>query len=90
MTGIRITAFTETLYVNNDEYIDLEREIVYVEELRHQQEYIPYITLKSNAAYSIWNGIYIRCYKDKNRSFMCDLLLNDKDAFAEWWSTRIL
>lgn len=80
--------YRNLVWVNNDEYIDLEREIVLVEELRHQQEYIPYITLKSNTAYSIWNGIYIRCYNDKNGSFMCDLWLKDKDVFAEWWSAE--
>ena len=28
----------------------------------HQQKYIPFITLKGNKAYHIWNGIYKRCY----------------------------
>lgn len=83
--------YRNLVWVNNDEYIDLERGILLVEELGRQQEYIPYITLKSNAAYSIWNGIYIRCYKDKRvyeGAFMCDLWKNDKDAFAEWWSSE--
>lgn len=56
-----------------------------------QQEYIPYITLKSNVAYSIWNGIYKRCYKQDNvydGSFMCDLWRYVKDSFAEWWSSE--
>lgn len=42
-------------------------------------------------AYSIWNGIYIRCYKRDDvydGSFMCNLWLHDKDAFAEWWSAE--
>ena len=80
--------YRNLIWVNNEEYIDLQRGIVLVEELGRQQEYIPYITLKSNAAYSIWNGIYIRCYKDKNGSSMCDLWLNDKDSFAEWWASE--
>ncbi len=54
--------YRNLIWVNNEEYIDLQRGIILVEELGRQQEYIPYITLKSNAAYSIWNGIYIRCY----------------------------
>ncbi len=54
--------YRNLIWVNNEEYIDLQRGIMLVEELGRQQEYIPYITLKSNAAYSIWNGIYIRCY----------------------------
>ena len=43
--------YKNLVWVNNEEYIDLERGIVYVEELGRQQEYIPYITLKSNTAY---------------------------------------
>ena len=54
--------YRNLIWVNNEEYIDLQRGIMLVEELGRQQEYIPYITLKSNAAYSIWSGIYIRCY----------------------------
>lgn len=83
--------YRNLVWVNNEEYIDLEREIVLVEELGRQQEYIPYITLKSNTAYSIWNGIYIRCYKDKRvyeGAFMCELWKNDKDSFAEWWASE--
>lgn len=56
--------------------------------IRKGLEYIPYITLKSNAAYSIWNGIYIRCYIDNNGSSMCDLWRYNKDSFAEWWSSE--
>lgn len=83
--------YKNLIWVTDEEYIDFERGIKLVEELGRQQEYIPYITLKSNVAYSVWNGIYKRCYKDKNvyeGSFMCDLWLNDKDAFAEWWSAE--
>ena len=83
--------YKNLVWVNNEEYIDLEREIVLVEELGRQQEYIPYITLKSNTAYSIWNGIYKRCYKDNDvydGAFMCDLWRYDKDSFAEWWSSE--
>ena len=50
--------YRNLVWVSDDEYIDLERGIMLVEELGRQQEYMPYITLKSNAAYSIWNGIY--------------------------------
>ena len=80
--------YRNLIWVNNEEYMDLQRGIVFVEELGRQQEYIPYITLKSNVAYSIWNGIYIRCYKENNGSTMCDLWLNDKDALAEWWASE--
>ena len=83
--------YRNLIWVNNEEYMDLERGIVYVEELGRQQVYVPYITLKSNTAYSIWNGIYIRCYKRDDvydGSFMCDLWRYDKDSFAEWWSAE--
>ena len=83
--------YRNLVWVNDEEYIDLERGILRVEELGRQQEYVPYITLKSNTAYSIWNGIYNRCYKGDEAyegSFMCDLWLNDKDSFAEWWSAE--
>ena len=83
--------YRNLVWVNNEEYMDLQRGIVLVEELGRQQEYIPYITLKSNAAYSIWNGIYMRCYKQNDvyeGAFMCDLWRYDKDSFAEWWSAE--
>lgn len=83
--------YRNLVWVSNEEYIDLERDILLVEELGRQQEYIPYITLKSYVAYSIWNGIYNRCYRDDEAyegATMCDLWLYDKDAFAEWYSTN--
>ena len=83
--------YRNLIWVDKKEYMNLERGIVCSEELGRQQEYIPYITLKSNTAYSIWNGIYMRCYKQKNvykGAYMCDLWLNDKDSFAEWWSAE--
>lgn len=80
--------YRNLIWVSNEEYIDLERGILLTEELGRQQEYIPYITLKSNAAYSIWNSIYIRCYIDNNGSSMCDLWRYNKDSFAEWWSAE--
>ena len=80
--------YRNLVWVNNEEYIDLQRGILLVEELGRQQEYIPYITLKANTAYSIWNGIYIRCYVEKNGSSMCDLWRYNKDSFSEWWSSE--
>lgn len=72
------------------------RQILLVEELGRQQEYVQYITLKSNAAYSIWNGIYNRCYRTKECNAgecyenytMCELWLNDKDALVEWYNAN--
>ncbi|MGN0142846.1 MAG: hypothetical protein ACI4AD_11505 [Roseburia sp.] len=58
--------YRNLVWVKDEEYIDLQRGILLVEELKRQQEYVPYITLKSNVAYSIWNGIYNRCYKSND------------------------
>lgn len=80
--------YRNLVWVDHKEYRDLNSGNLPLEELGRQQEYIPYITLKSNAAYSIWNGIYMRCYIDNNGSSMCDLWRYNKDSFAEWWSSE--
>ena len=80
--------YRNLVLVDDKEYYHLRCGNLHIEELGRQQEYIPYITLKSNTAYSIWNGIYKRCYIDKNGSFMCDFWRYDKDSFAEWWSSE--
>lgn len=84
--------YKNLVYVNNTEYMDLEREVITIDELGRQQEYTPYITLKSNVAYSIWNGIYNRCYKNSDSDYegstMCDNWKNDKDSMAEWWNSN--
>ncbi len=83
--------YRNLIWVSGEEYIDLQRGILTVEEIGRQQEYRLYISLKSNIAYSIWNGIYNRCYKNSDvyeGAFMCDLWKNNKDAFAEWWSAE--
>lgn len=83
--------YKNLIWVSDKEYYDLNVGIIQTEEIQKYQEVIPYITLKSNAAYSIWNGIYNRCYSMDTMyegSFMCDLWKYDKDAFAEWWSAE--
>lgn len=84
------------IWINNEEYIGLDRQILLVEELGRQQEYVQYSALKSNTAYSIWNGIYIRCYRTKesnagecyDKATMCEQWLNDKNSFAEWYNAN--
>lgn len=82
--------YKNLIWVTDKEYHALNVGNMSVEELGRQQEYIPYVTLKSGKrAYEIWNGIYNRCYcRDDvyDGSFMCNLWKNNKDAFAEWWS----
>ena len=83
--------YRNLVWVDNKEYRVLNGGNLAIEELGRQQEYIPYITLKSSAAYSIWNGIYMRCYKQNDvyeGAFMCDLWRYNKDSFAEWWSSE--
>lgn len=83
--------YKNLVWVDLAEYFHLKNRNLLLEDLGRQQEYVPYITLKSNNAYSIWNGIYMRCYKDDRvyeGAFMCDLWRNNKDAFVEWWSAE--
>lgn len=83
--------YRNLVWVGDKEYYHLRCGNLTVEGLGRQQEYVPYITLKSNRAYHIWNGIYMRCYRQDNvygGSYMCDLWLNDKDSFAEWWASE--
>lgn len=88
--------YKNLLWVNDKEYLDLKRERLSVYELGRQQEYVPYITLKNNVAYQIWNGIYMRCYRTSEcnagacyePSTMHDQWLNDKEMFAEWYNAN--
>lgn len=83
--------YKNLVWVTAKEYFHLKRGNLFVENLGRQQEYVPYITLKSNIAYSIWSGIYMRCYKDDRvyeGAYMCDLWKKNRDAFAEWWSAE--
>lgn len=83
--------YKNLMWVSQREYMDLKSHNITVKELNRQQEYLTYIMLKSNTPYSIWAGIYSRCYVRQNvydGSFMCDLWLNDKDVFAEWYNSE--
>lgn len=88
--------YKNLVWVTKREYMDLDRGAIPLSELGRQQEYVPYITLKSNVAYSIWNGIYNRCYRtiESNsracyeKSTMCDQWLKDRDIFAEWYNSN--
>lgn len=84
--------YRNLVYVTYAEHMDLEREILTVDELGRQQEYTPYITLKSNVAYSVWNGIYNRCYQNRGdcyeKATMCDKWLNDKELLVEWYNSN--
>lgn len=84
--------YKNLIWVNNREYIQLNCGSISIDELGRQQEYIPYISSKGNRAYSIWNGIYLRCYKNSDRDYkearMCDLWRYDKKAFVEWYNSN--
>lgn len=88
--------YKNLVWVTKREYMDLDRGVLHISELGRQQEYVPYITLKSNVAYKIWNGIYNRCYRTiecnsgacYEPSTMRDQWLNDKETFAEWYNAN--
>lgn len=84
--------YKNLIYVTDKERYKLKNNIITINDLQ-KQEYIPYITNKTNKAYHIWNGIYNRCYDDKTKKLyphyqkatMCDSWKNDPQLFAEWW-----
>lgn len=89
--------YKNLVYVNDEEYNMLFKNVIDISKLNREQEYFNYNTAKGNPAYSIWNGIYMRCYGNRfsynvNRcydgSFMCDLWRDDPDSFAEWYSEK--
>lgn len=88
--------YRNLMWVNKSEYSRLERGVLTVEDLGRQQEYVPYVSMKGNVAYSIWNGIYSRCYQNTggacyDKAFMCEQWRNTKDGkdrFAEWYSAN--
>jgi hypothetical protein len=88
--------YKNLIYVTAEEYRLLSKQVLSVSKLGREQEYHEYNTVKGNPAYNIWNGIYARCYGSDsmvvNRcyrdAFMCEEWKNDRDAFAEWYSTN--
>lgn len=90
--------YKNLIYVTNEEYDKLYKKVIEVSELKREQEYFNYNTVKGNPAYHVWNGIYMRCYGNKSQSFfvnrcydgsfMCGLWRDNPDAFAEWYSAN--
>lgn len=87
--------YKNLVLVSSEEYRDLLRGSLTVNELGRQQNYIQYITVKGNNAYSIWHGIYNRCYNatdpDYDGSYMCEEWRgkkHGKDNFAEWYNSQ--
>ena len=88
--------YKNLIYVSAEEYELLRKHVKTVAELGREQEYYDYNTVKGNPAYSIWAGIYRRCYGGNsllvNRcyddAFMYDEWKNSRDAFAEWYSAN--
>lgn len=88
--------YKNLIYVSGKEYELLRKHVKTVVQLGREQEYYDYNTVKGNSAYSIWNGIYARCYGGSllfiNRcykdAFMCEEWKNNRDAFAEWYSAN--
>ena len=88
--------YKNLVYVSAEEYELLRKHVKTVAELGREQEYYDYNTVKGNPAYSIWAGIYARCYggsslyvnKCYDEAFMCDEWKNNRDSFAEWYSAN--
>ena len=83
--------YKNLIWVNYKEKQQLENGNMTIDDLDRKQEYITYMTLKSNRAHRIWSGIYNRCYiRDDvyDGSTMCDLWKDDPDAFAEWYNSE--
>lgn len=85
--------YKNLIYVDSSELYTLDNRIITINELPRKQEYISYITATGNTAYTIWHGIYNRCYKTEQSNSgecyesatMCDKWLKSKDLFAEWY-----
>jgi hypothetical protein len=91
--------YKNLIYVTDEEYDLLFKKAIKVADLKREQEYHNYSTVKGNPIYHIWNGIYARCYGGKkfanfavnscyDESIMCDAWRYDKDIFAEWYSSN--
>lgn len=88
--------YKNLIYVSSEEYELLQKHVKTVEELGREQEYYDYNTVKGNPAYTIYEGIYARCYGDDSRfvnqcyddACMCDEWKNSRDAFIEWYSAN--
>lgn len=88
--------YKNLMYVDDQEYYDLNLGKIKIEDIMRIQEYIPYLTAKSNRAYIIYNGILNRCYnKDTKEMFpwyekvsMCGEWRNNPDSFVNWYENN--
>lgn len=88
--------YKNLIYVTEEEYRLLWKHVKTVTEIGREQEYYDYNTVKGNPAYSIWNGIYARCYgggslmvnRCYDEAFMCDEWKDNRDSFAEWYAAN--
>lgn len=54
-----------------------------------KQRYVPFVTIKGNKAYQVWNSIYRRCYCQDDvykEAYMCDLWKNNIKSFIKWYN----
>jgi hypothetical protein len=88
--------YKNLIYVDDQEYYDLNTGKIKVEDLGRSQEYVPYITVHKNKAIQIYNGIYKRCYDADTKkqyphyeeSSMYKGWKNDPEVFADWYESE--
>jgi len=85
--------YKNLVYVDYSEYLKLFRNVITVDDLGREQEYNTYVNINDKSIYTIWHGIYNRCYVNGSPSYdgstMCDKWLNDKDSIKEWYASNI-
>lgn len=85
--------YKNLIYVDDKEFYDLNVGVVTIEDLGRKQDYIPFINSVKRRAYSVYNGIYKRCYDSEFKkmyphyaeSTMYEGWKNDTATFREWF-----
>ena len=88
--------YKNLIYVDDQEYYDLNIRKIKVDDLERKQEYVPYITARKNRALLIYNGILKRCYDEESKKMfpwyekatMCDEWRNDPSLFIRWYESN--
>lgn len=88
--------YKNLIYVDDQEYYDLNTKKIKVEDLGRKQEYISYITVHKNRAMQAYNAIYRRCYDPEVKkqyphygdSYMRESWKTDSDIFKEWFESN--
>jgi hypothetical protein len=85
--------YKNLIYVDDQEYYDLNIGKSKFEDLGRSQEYVPYINVHKNRAMQIYNGIYMRCYDSElkkkyphyEETTMHKGWHKDPEVFCDWY-----